>query len=507
MLLSDRKKDIYSNTQNTTLCQSDCELESYNATTKKAKCNCDVTTTSAVTTLNIDNLFNKKEIAKSFYDTLANSNFLVIQCYKLVIDFSLILKNYGEIIMTILTFIFLIMMLIYFILGNKKIHHYLITILKWNAQNGPNKNSKFDAESEAVSDDKKIVNETKKNKKEKKDKKLRIKNENEPPKKSKRKVEFSSVINNNFPKNSATPHFVASTNNLKQNKSEGIKNKKNKNMVKIRDDKIRHYTNNKDCDTKKNMNETEENNKKEILETGYNDFRKKKYTDTELEDLDYDLAIIYDKRTFFQYYWSVLKQNQLIIFTFLPMDDFNLIYAKIALFITSFGLFITINGFFFSDDTMHKVYVDNGDFDILFQIPQIFYSSVISSFANVLLKNLSLSEASILELKKETYFNIHKAKKKARQIERCLKIKLILFFIISLILMLFFWYFISCFCAIYRNTQVILLKDTGISFGASMLYPFALSFLPGIFRIPALRAKNKNQKCLYKLSNLMNWLI
>ena len=505
MLLSDRKADIYSNTQNTTICQTDCELESYNSTTKKAKCNCEVATTSTISSLNIDNLFNKKEIAKSFYDTLANSNFLVMKCYKLAMDFSLIFKNYGEIIMTILTFIFLTMMLIYFILGNKKIHHYLITILKWNAKNGPNKNSKFDAESVAVSDDKKIVHENKKNKKEKR---IKFKTGNEPPKKSKRKVvEFSSVVNNNYPKNSETPKFVTSTNDLKQNKSEGVnKNKRNKNRNKIIDEKIRHFTN-KASVTKKEIKETEENNKKEILETGYNDIRKKNYTDKELDELDYELAIIYDKRTFFQYYWCMLKENQLLIFTFLPMDDFNLMYAKIALFIISFGLFITINGFFFSDDTMHKVYEDNGEFDIIYQIPQIFYSSVISSVANVLLKNLSLSEASILELKKETYFNIHKAKKKARQIERCLKIKLILFFIISLILMLFFWYFISCFCAVYRNTQVILLKDTGISFGASMLYPFALSFLPGIFRIPALRAKNQNQKCLYKLSKLINWLI
>ena len=314
-------------------------------------------------------------------------------------------------------------------------------------------------------------------------------------------------MNNNYPKNSETTKYVASTNNLKQNKSEGAnKNRRNKNKNKIRDEKIRHFTN-KASATKKEMKETEENNKKEILETGYNYLRNKNYTDKELDELDYELAIIYDKRTFFQYYWCMLKENQLLIFTFLPMDDFNLMYAKIALFIISFGLFITINGFFFSDDTMHKVYQDNGEFDILYQIPQIFYSSVISSAANVLLKNLSLSEASILELKKETYFNIHKAKKKARQIERCLKIKLILFFIISLILILFFWYFVSCFCAVYRNTQVILLKDTGISFGASMLYPFVLSFLPGIFRIPALRAKNQNQKCLYKLSSMINWLI
>ena len=123
------------------------------------------------------------------------------------------------------------------------------------------------------------------------------------------------------------------------------------------------------------MRETEDNNKIESLDTNF-DYTKCNYTDTELDNMDYEQAIIYDHRTFLQYYWSVLKQNQLIIFTFFQVDDFNLIYAKIALFIISFGLFITINGFFFSDDTMHKVYEDNGKFDIFYQIPQIFYSSV-----------------------------------------------------------------------------------------------------------------------------------
>ena len=66
--------------------------------------------------------------------------------------------------------------------------------------------------------------------------------------------------------------------------------------------------------------------------------------------------------------------------------------------------------------------------------------------------------------------------------------------------MTFFWYFVSCFCAVYKNTQKHLIKDTLLSFGLSMLYPFGLNFLPGIFRIPALRAKNGNMKYLYQLS-------
>ncbi len=67
--------------------------------------------------------------------------------------------------------------------------------------------------------------------------------------------------------------------------------------------------------------------------------------------------------------------------------------------------------------------------------------------------------------------------------------------------MVFFWYFISCFCAVFINTQLILIKDSLISFALSMIYPFGLNLLPGIFRIPAL--KNKNNICLFRFSNII----
>ena len=50
---------------------------------------------------------------------------------------------------------------------------------------------------------------------------------------------------------------------------------------------------------------------------------------------------------------------------------------------------------------------------------------------------------------------------------------------------------------------MILIKDTIVSFGLSMIYPFGLNLLPGIFRIPALRAKNKDKKCIYQFSGLL----
>ena len=92
---------------------------------------------------------------------------------------------------------------------------------------------------------------------------------------------------------------------------------------------------------------------------------------------------------------------------------------------------------------------------------------------------------------------------KSKNILNCLKIKIFIFFVLSFLLMSFFWYFISCFCAVYINTQIILIKDTLLSFLVSMIYPFGLNLLPGIFRIPALRAKNKDKMCIYKLSLIL----
>ena len=125
---------------------------------------------------------------------------------------------------------------------------------------------------------------------------------------------------------------------------------------------------------------------------------------------------------------------------------------------------------------------------------------MISAIINIILKHLSLSEKNILEIKQESMGSIPQ---KSKNILNCLKIKFFIFFVLSFFLMFFFWYFISCFCAVYINTQIILIEDTLLSFLVSMIYPFGLNLLPGIFRIPALRAKNKDKMCIYKLSLIL----
>ena len=68
--------------------------------------------------------------------------------------------------------------------------------------------------------------------------------------------------------------------------------------------------------------------------------------DQELNSLNYKHAKILDKRTFIQYYWSLLKKKQLILFTFYPSNDYNIRLIKMTFFIVSFSLYMSINGFF-----------------------------------------------------------------------------------------------------------------------------------------------------------------
>ena len=140
---------------------------------------------------------------------------------------------------------------------------------------------------------------------------------------------------------------------------------------------------------------------------------------------------------------------------------------------------------------------------MLYQIPQIIYSLLVSAIINTILKYLSLFEKNILALKREENYEI--AVKKSKTIKNCLNIKFIIFFVLTILITIFFWYFISCFCAVFSNTQFILIKDTIISFGLSMLSPLGLNLIPGFFRIPALRVKKR--ECLYKISSVLAALI
>ena len=82
--------------------------------------------------------------------------------------------------------------------------------------------------------------------------------------------------------------------------------------------------------------------------------------------------------------------------------------------------------------------------------------------------------------------------------------KLVSFFVFTFLLFLFYWYFISAFCAVYQNTQVIFLRDSGISFITSLVETCIIYGFTNILRAISLSlCCRKKLGCVYKISDLI----
>ena len=442
IILKDRKNEYINN--NKAVCQDGCDFSKYDYEELKAICSCDIKESiSSFEFMNID----KKKFFENFIDIKNIANINILKCYKVLFSKKGIKGNIGSLI------VILIILFHFFFIGilyNKnlsiiknKIKDIIFGITNW-----------------------KLVKEND-----------RVKNLNI-------KIEKGNLNNNK----------------IKYQKK--YVNPPKKNKMKIKSNNLNLINNNKyDNKIKSIISKNDLYQKQSIIKKTREIMS---FNDDELNQLSYKLALKYDNRTYCEYYNSLIKTKHNFIFSFFYNNDYNSRIIKIDLFFIDFVLDLTVNALFFDDDTMHKIYEDKGKFDFLYQLPKILYTTVITFVLDTPLKSLALSDNYISDFKNNK--SDKNLNKRYAELYKKLKIILLLFFLISSIFLLAFWYYISMFCAIYRNTQIHLIKDTLISFGTAFLYPFGLYLLPGIFRIPALSNKRNKRVCLYNMSKLFQMI-
>ena len=476
IISKDRQEDII--TENRTVCQEKCTFSDYDYDIHKATCTCDIVESSSFF-VNIK--INKTELYRNFKDIKNIANIGLFSCYKELFSKKGLLHNYGNYSLIPLIIAHFIFIIVYYEknLYNKikeKIKDIKFGISNWHLIESKGKSSK--------NNDKKEKNDNK-GKESNKMRTNNIQNTNE----IKKKKEY----------NNKKARFIKLYPNSNPTKKNNIINNKNNN----KDKKQR----NKKVD---NIIDSQTQNGKSIgnLKTSVKDdliLEKVKgimsYNDEELNNLKFELAFKIDHRKYSQYYISLLKTKHIIFYTFFNDTDYNSKIIKIDLFLFNFTLYYAVNTFFFDDKTMYKIYIDRGSFNINYQLPLILYSLIISIVLNILSKKLALSQGLILDFKGDK--KTEKLDTRKIKLEKKIKIKFLLYFIISSIFLLFFWFYISLFCAIYTNTQIHLIKDTLISFVLSLIYSFFINLIPGIFRIPSLSNPKKKRKYLYIISQII----
>ena len=87
---------------------------------------------------------------------------------------------------------------------------------------------------------------------------------------------------------------------------------------------------------------------------------------------------------------------------------------------------MALNVFFFSGETMHKMFLDYGKYNFIQQIPQIIYSTLVSQLIEVFICYLSLTDKHYYEIKNLDY----ETRYEVFNIIKCLKKKLTIYWII-----------------------------------------------------------------------------
>ena len=212
----------------------------------------------------------------------------------------------------------------------------------------------------------------------------------------------------------------------------------------------------------------------------------------------FELIFLFLKKKFKIFIKYFIENNEIIETFFVinnleDYDEFKLYSIKVILFINKSILTIIINTIFLNDDAMHKIYEDNGKYDFIYRLPILLFSDIISFIFSFSLSKIILNKNQLKDFKNninnirtisnnKTIISISYKKKLESIIinfKRCFLIKRIIFYIICIIISIFGWYYISCFSAVYQNTQKHIFQD----FGSGLLMSLLILFLKSFFLI------------------------
>ena len=508
--INDRRKDIY---KNVTFCEDGCTYDGIDYELMIANCICDSNILQ-----NDDSNNNKADqnvksekinfdsISKSFISSFYDFNFKVLKCYNLILNLKILKKNLGfyMLIMLLLQILFLI---IHMIKGLKSIKYYMILF------------ETKDFKKNLISL-KKINNDTQKlNYNYKKKRFNDDTSNNERIRDNSNKMLF---IKDNISNHNNLKNYLQTNNNLMIEKKSYIKNKiNNKDIHQIKDINsrkknneilLKKFNNNNLFNGKNIIQKGKKFNKNHKIYThmkkkvGRNKFESKNFLTNlypiieELQDINYEKAIIYDKRNYLRIFLAYLVDKQIIFETFCTENYLYLFIIKCSFFVYNLQINFFLNSPFYTDEYISNAYYNNGVLDFISGLPKSIYSSMSTLITTNLLRILSNNKDELRRLIKEKrndknykdFINI-KLKK--------LKYKLIVFFMIVFILGIFFSYYVTAFCSVYRYSQKYLIYGFFESFALDFFISIIISIFLSLLRYISIK---KRAKYLFQTSNIIN---
>ena len=458
---------------NASLCEGGCISKGVDLKTMESICYCPFIDFSHNSI--ISNFFEYSETLGDLYSFVSNSNVNILFRTKKIFNLEYLKRCVGGFFIMSILFLQTVFVIIYFFKSKNEIKKYIYKLLELYIST------------------------------------LQPQLNNEPPKKGK-KYGFLTEINNKYKNISSNSDLLRSSKNINLVKfnDEIIMKKKKKKSYNKNVTYLSKYANQiiiqnihpKNKNDIKNGNIITNNNSplKKSVNIQFNE-----YLSTDLNELDFEDMIEKDKITIKEYFCQSIKDRQLIINTFIIKDNIKPKSIKIILFLLIIVLCGLINGLMYSEEYLCDLYEINAKENIFDFIPRSI-SRLIYTFV-IMRVLIEIIDCFFIEEKKlKGIFIRFKHSPRTIKKETILLIKRIIkynviFIIVSYIILIFSWLYISCFNDVYYYTRKDWMKSSLFLIILFEIYPIFLCFVETIIRFISIRLKSH---IIFKISKFIS---
>ena len=440
---------------NITICDVGCTNKGVDLTTMESICECKFNNI-----LNNDMLEENaliKGTLGEIKDIISNSNLDVLKCYQDVFKKKYIVKNAGGFIILILFFFEIITAIIFLVMDMSKIRKYIYGISEnyINLLDKNNKKQNMDIVKNKIS----------------------IK---EPPRKLKKNInkeekqKFSFSQKNEKSTNSRRKYTHISTKSLtnKNQFSNTLNNIRNENLS------------------------TENSNKPLNME---------EYLKTDYDDMDYDDATKFDKRSFCEFFIDRLKTKQMIADTFYNKDNIRPFSIKLLLLLMNITLYFAINGLFFSEEYIIELYHLEKEDSFFSYIPRsmnrFFYTTMVSVIVGIIIDCIFIEEKKIKRILIREKDDLLQLRYEISVVIKSIKTRYSIFIILCFFISLISWYYVSCFNNVYKGEKIEWIKSSITIIIIMQLLSIIRCLLEAILREISFQCKSEK---IYKFRQILS---
>ena len=247
-----------------------------------------------------------------------------------------------------------------------------------------------------------------------------------------------------------------------------------------------------------------------ILIKSYEKKERKKYLiEEELNDLDYDYYYNIEDRKYYLIFWSLFKNNYDFINAFLISNkqkykQYKFYTIKIIIYINSIIISIILNILFLYNKRMHLLYQEEGNYNFIYNSPQIIFQDLVMIIFSKFFEYLIDYQEKFINIKN----NLNNIR--FQDLTKCDKILSIKvrysFYIIILIINIFAYYYVTCFCIVYKSTQKQIIFDFLYGILLNLIFTIISCIVKTTIKMTFL--KSEYNKCNKPIFNLLksDWL-